>query len=59
MVPPGLLAVDAMYRGMISGMVFGIVAILLLWGICEIVDRIAHGRPSHRRPSETDLRHMH
>ncbi len=49
-----VIGMDAMYRGLFNGMVLGLLALLLLWGACEV----AEGITSKGTPSEFDLRNV-
>jgi len=47
-----VIGMDAMYRGLLNGMVLGLFSLLLLWGACEVDERIT----AKGTPSEIDLR---
>jgi hypothetical protein len=47
-----VIGMDAMYRGLLNGMVLGLFSLLLLWGACEVAERIT----AKGTPSEIDLR---
>lgn len=42
-----VIGMDAIYRGLLNSMVLGLLSLLILWGACEVDERIAYkGTPS-------------